>query len=909
MTSTVLRIIALFFVMQISLSAQNGEMKLQTTVEGISEYHLSNGLRVLMFPDQSKPQITVNVTYLVGSRHEDYGETGMAHLLEHLVFKGTPNNADISKGLKDHGAFYNGSTWFDRTNYFETLASSDENIEWALQMEADRMVNSFISAEDLKSEMTVVRNEFEMGENNPTRVLMDKVMATSYQWHNYGSTTIGSRADLENVPIDKLQAFYREYYQPDNAVLLVVGKFDEAKTKEWILKYFGSIPRPERALNVTYTREPTQDGERAVTLKRVGDVQALAAMYHVCSGTHPDYAALSVLSEILTDQPSGRLYKALVDTKKTSNVWSWAAALKEPGFIYFGADVLKDTDIEDSQMAFITALNEVSALSPSLEEVERAKTGIQKQFDLSFNDSRRVGVFMSEYVAQGDWRMAFVNRDRIAEVSVEDVARVAKKYFKASNRTLGKFIPDSSPDRTEVPEAPAIEEIVSGYKGKAVVSQGEAFDPSPVNIESRVVRRIESNKSKFAFLPKETRGDAVQARLSFKFGTKESLKNMGTIAGLTAAMLNKGTSSLTRQEIKDQFDKLKSNVRFSGNYGNMDVFIETERKYLPEAISLISKVIKEASFPEEEFEKLKIERLAQIEEQKSDPMALANTEIQRVTNPYPADDVRYNPTIAEQSERLKATTNLDLIEFYKKFYSANNASVTVVGDFQKDEIQALLDQELGQWKNKERYVRLDAELFNVKTEIKSIETPDKANAAFFAGYNFAMRDDHPDYPALMLANYIFGGGGLSSRLADRIRQKDGLSYGVGSYMSANPYVAKTTWGAYAIYAPEKAQALETAFKEELMKVITDGFTEKEVEDAKKGWLQSQQVSRSQDGFLSSTLNSYLEYGRTMMWNKELEEKISKLSADELGKAFNKYIIPEKISYVKAGDFAKTVIKP
>jgi len=892
-----------------SMTAQDDEMTFVTTVEGISEYKLGNGLRVLLFPDQSKPQVTVNVTYLVGSRHEDYGETGMAHLLEHLVFKGTPSHKDIAKELKDHGAFFNGTTWYDRTNYFETLTATDENLEWALDMESDRMVNSFISAEDLESEMTVVRNEFEMGENNPTGVLMKRVMSASYQWHNYGQTTIGARADLENVPIDKLQAFYREYYQPDNAVLLIVGKFDEEKTKGLVKKYFGAIPKPERVLNTTYTREPTQDGEREVSLRRVGDVQALAAMYHICAMAHPDYAPLSVLTELLTTEPGGRLYKSLVEEKKTTNVWGWAAGLNEPGFIYFGADVLKDKDLDEAKNTLLSTLDNLKNNPPTQEEVERAKTSLIKQFELSFNDSRRIGVFASNYIASGDWRLAFLDRDRVKETTLEDVMRVAEKYIKPSNRTVGKFIPEEAPDRVEIPEAPEIMSLVADYKGGEAISQGEVFDPTPSNIEGRLMREVKSNKIDYAFMPKETRGDAVQAVLTFKYGTEASLRNKAWVANLTGSMLDKGTTTKTRQEIKDAFDNMKANVRISAFYGTMNVRIETEREYLADVIRLVGDVVKNPSFSSDEYGKLIDEELAQIEEQKSQPMALAQQEIQRIVNPYPKSDIRYNSTFEEDKQMLKNTSVEDIKAFYGDFYGANNATATVVGDFDKEEIHKVLEEEFGTWRAKKPYKRLDAILFDVDGQDKNIETPDKANAGFFAGYNFAMKDSDPDYPALMVANYIFGGGGLSSRIANRIRQEDGLSYGVGSYMNANPHVEKTTWGAYAIYAPENREALEKAFAEELAKALKDGFTDAEVEDAKKGWIQNQAVSRSQDGYLTNTINGYLDYDRTMMWNAELEEKVAGLTTKDINNAFKKYIKPDKISYVKAGDFAKGAIKP
>src|SRR6266498_2101582 len=197
-----------------------------TSVEGITEYKLANGLHVLLFPDQTKQTITVNITYLVGSRNENYGETGMAHLLEHLMFKGTPRHPNIPQELTAHGARPNGTTWLDRTNYYETFQATEENLRWALDLESDRMVHSFIAKKDLDSEMTVVRNEFELGENSPSAVLFERVVSTAFLWHNYGHSTIGARADIENVPIERLQAFWRTYYQPDNAYLLVAGKLD-----------------------------------------------------------------------------------------------------------------------------------------------------------------------------------------------------------------------------------------------------------------------------------------------------------------------------------------------------------------------------------------------------------------------------------------------------------------------------------------------------------------------------------------------------------------------------------------------------------------------------------------------------------------------------------------------------------
>ena len=367
-----------------------------TSVEGITEYRLTNGMDVLLFPDKTKPMVTVNVTYMVGSRFEGYGETGMAHLLEHMMFKGTTTNGDLKTELRNRGAEFNGSTSYDRTNYFETLPASEANLRWALGMEADRMLNSRIARSDLDSEMTVVRSEFEMGENSPMRILEERVMSTAYLWHSYGRSTIGARSDIEHVPIDRLQAFYHKYYQPDNAVLVVAGNFDDAKTLGWVQETFGSLPKPSRKLEATYTEEPVQDGERDVVLRRTGDIQALIAAYHIPSGADADSAALEVLSEILSAAPAGRLYKALVESKKAVSANADTYQLHDPGVMLFAAQVRKEGSLDDAQKTMLDVIDGIAKEPPSKDEVERAKTRLLKNIDLALNNSQNVAIGLSE---------------------------------------------------------------------------------------------------------------------------------------------------------------------------------------------------------------------------------------------------------------------------------------------------------------------------------------------------------------------------------------------------------------------------------------------------------------------------------------------------------------------------------
>ena len=878
------------------------------SVEGISEYNLKNGLKVLLFPDPSKPTITVNITYLVGSRHEGLGETGMAHLLEHMVFKGSTKHTNIPQELTSHGARPNGTTWLDRTNYYETFSATDENLKWALDLESDRMVNSFIKKEDLATEFSVVRNEFEMGENSPQNVLNERVVSASFLWHNYGKSTIGNRSDIEKVPIDNLQAFYKKFYQPDNAVLVVAGKIDEAKTLAMVNQYFASIPRPTRVLQPTYSIEPTQDGEKLVTLRRVGDTKVVSALYHIMPGSHPDYPVMDVVIELLTNEPSGRLYKSLVETKKASQQYGYSFTTKDPGYVYFAAEMLKDKSIDDAKTALLSTLDSVAITTPSKEEIDRAKAKLLKDVELSFKNAERVGLAMSEYIATGDWRLGFLYRDALEKVSAADVKRVANYYFKPSNRTVGVFLPEATPDRVDVPNAPDIAAMVKDYKGRALVAQGEAFDPSPANIDGRTRRSEQANTIELALLPKSTRGNEVNARMTVRYGDEKSLMNKSAISVFTASMLDRGTTTKSRQQIKDELDKLKAQVSVSGGANQVNITMKTTKENLPAVIRIVGDMLKHPAFDANEFDKLKQEQLAEIESQRSEPQSMAFTAYQRQMNPYPKEDIRYTSTPDEDVADVNALKLDDLKQFHKDFYGAQNATMSVVGDFEETPVRKVITDEFGTWKAKKPFSRLVSAYNDIKSTPQSLEAPDKANAFMVAGVNIPLRDDDPDYPALVLGNYMLGGGFLNSRLAVRIRQKEGISYGVGSQLSANPLDKTGMFMTYAIYNPENAERLEKAFREEMDKAVKEGFTADEIKAARSGLLQARMVARAQDPSLAGTLNNYLYLNRTLNWDADFEKKMESLTPEQVNAAMKKHIDPSKISIIKAGDFAKAAKK-
>ena len=883
-----------------------GIAKQVTSVEGITEYALPNGLRVLLFPDQSKPTATINITYLVGSRHEGYGEAGMAHLLEHLVFKGTPKHPNIPQELTDHGSRPNGTTWYDRTNYFETVPATEANIEWALDLEADRMVNSFIAEKDLKSEFSVVRNEFESGENSPVNVTFQRVMDAAYSWHGYGRSTIGNKADIENVPIDRLQAFYRKYYQPDNAVLVVAGKFDPAKTLTLIEQKFGPIPKPARSvdrgnlLHATYTQEPVQDGERYVEVRRVGDGQALMMGYHIPAGSDADFAAVQVLSHALGNNPSGRLYKALVESKLAATVGNNLFNLAEPGMLVALAQLRQNQAIDAARPVMTMVMD--TSRKFTLEEVNRAKAALLRNIELTLANSEFVGFDLTEWASRGDWRLMFLNRDRIEAVTPADVDRVAAAYLKPANRTVGVFIPTPLPDRATIARAPDVQKLVTGYKGREAMSVGEAFDASPANIDARTKRYVLPSGTQVQLLPKETRGDRVVANIVLRHGTVQTLQGKGQISAVTAAMLSRGTTALTRQQVTDSLAKLKAQVGIGGASNNVQVSITTTRDNLVPAIDLVVQQLRNPRFDATEFDTYKRQQLAQLEQIKQEPGFLASIALNRKLQPFPKGHILYSSTPDEQMADINAVTLDEVKAFHKAFYGATFGDISIVGDFDEAKVRTALASGFGQWRSPQPFSRAIRTYAAVDSAADRIITPDKANAVFLAGQNIQLKDDDPDYPAMLLANFMMGGGFLNSRLATRLRQKEGISYGVGSGLTVQSLDRYGTFMTQAILNPTNVDRLTTAWREEIDKVLKEGFTDAEVTAAKTGYVSGRSQARANDPELVGMLITRRFAGRTMAYDEKLEKDILALTPTQVNAAVRKYLDPKKTVIIQAGDF-------
>ncbi len=881
-------------------------------VEGICEYTLGNGLRVLLFADASKPTVTVNLTYGVGSRHENYGETGMAHLLEHMMFKGTPTHADIPGEMKKRGVSKNASTWLDRTNYFESFPASDDTLDWALAMEADRMVHSLIARKDLDSEMTVVRNEMERGENNPAGVLFERIHSTAFLWHNYSHGTIGARSDVENVPIERLQAFYRTWYQPDNATLVVAGRIEPARTLARIAQDFGRIARPARTLPASYTVEPTQDGEREVTVRRSGDVRIVGAAYHVPAATHADSAPLAVLIDVLGNTPAGRLHKALVETKLAAGTGSNAESLHDPALATLLVVTPKDGDIAKAEAELLRQVEQLAGKPVTAEEVEQAKQRIANGYETQFTNVNAVAMGLTESMADGDWRLYFLQRDNIAKVSADDVNRVARAYFKPSNRTIGRFVPTDAADRAEIAAAPSAAEALKGYVGKAAVAAGESFDPTPANIQARTQTYTIGDKLKVSLLPKDTRGDTVTVNANFRFGDETSLRGRD-IGALAGSMLMLGSKSMSREQIAQRLVALKTEGGVSGDLQSADINLLSRRDTVGAALALAADLLRNPAFPESEFEQLRVQMITGLEAARKEPGTVAGEALAAHFDPWPVGHPLHNRSIEETLALVRTMKLDDLRAFHRDFYGSTQGEIAIVGDFDVDAIKPQLQALFGSWPSARPYAPIATHYTVVAAESRRFETPDKANAVVLARSNLSLNDADADYPALVVANYVLGGDPLKARLGDRLRQKEGLTYGVGSGINADSSrVGRDDAGSLAIQAiaaPQNVSRLEAGLREEVQRLVTDGISAEELRDAVSGLLTQRQQGRASDGAVAGVLRSNLSLDRTMAFPAAIDARLQALTVDEVNAAIRKHLKPETLSVYMAGDFAKAAAAP
>lgn len=874
---------------------------------GIEEYRLPNGLQVLLFPDATQSTTTVNITYRVGSRHEAPGEYGMAHLLEHMLFKGTERQKDIPGQMAQRGVRFNGTTTVDRTNYFASFNANADTLAFLLDLEADRMVHSRVAKADLDTEMSVVRNEFERGENQPFAVLNQRVNAAAYAWHPYGHATIGPRSDIENVPIEKLQAFYKRYYRPDNATLLIAGAFDKAATLALIGRHFGPLARPATPLPQPYTVEPPQDGERTVVVRRVGGQPILLAAYHVPAITHPDTPALIVYGLLMSLQPSGQLYRQLVEPKLAVAAGIGGVGGADPGTIAAFAALPPGADVAQVETLLLDLAEGRTARPFEDSELARVRDIAVNSYRQQMKNPEGLIQQISGLIAAGDWRLLFQLMEDIPKVTLADVERVRAAYFRPANRTLGRYLPASTVERVEIPAAPPLAQRLAALKAPPAVEEGEQLAPVPAVLESRTRRATLPSGITLHTLQKQTRGNSVVLRMQLRWGERDAtFARNGT--GLVGQLMDEGSANLTRQQLQDALIRLRASLSISSEDQGATIFLSAERDTLLPALRVAADALRRPLLPQDAFDREIKAALAGMEASRQEPGVLRQEATRAHYNRARGVSLGHPDYVMSVDERianLKATTLDDVKRFHADYWSANEAQVSVVGAL-PDSLAAEVEQLFGDWKKPAapRYVRHVPQHVAVPPARFDAIARDKANAIVRLHQTLPLNVEDPDYPALELAAHIFGGGGLESRLSERVRQKEGLTYGIGASLSAGYWGNAGSFAIQASYAPDQRERVIAVVQEEVARMGAQGVTAAELARAKQDILEGRKQGRADPGALAGGLTSLAERGETWAAAQRRDEALAAVTVEQANAAWRRHIDAGRFVVSTAGDFKR-----
>ena len=915
------------------------------TIEGVTEYALPNGLQVLLVPDASKPVATVNITYRVGSRHESTGETGSAHLLEHMLFKASGKVTNAMQDMQSLGMRWNGTTSFDRTNYFAHFLTNDdkatERMDYMLGWLAGMMTQAKFTRADLDSEMTVVRNEFERAENEPSRVLGDRMRAAAFSYHGYRHSVLGAKSDIENIPLDALYAFYRKHYRPDNATLIIAGRFDEAAVKNKITTEFGAIAKPAAPLPTTYSIDPVQDGERSVVLRRTGGLASTAVLYRMPAAGTQQGLATRVLAEAL-QQPNGPLTRGLVNQRLAVTEWAYYAATREPGFLMAGIGLPEKVDGSSDDDYRIKAISSAAALAkvveiyqPSDAEVNTARNALLARVRALLRDAESTGQALSEMVALGDWQQLFYQRDALETLSADEVRQLARNYLVANNRTSGTYLPYPALTEVAAPAAVTLRAPALGIPNatqfvaaRAIntwttanissqnsnitstlspVVKADSFDITPAVLAQRTERAQLTVAGvpglKLAVLPRATKGDRVTGALRLRWGTADSVKGSGAIAPMLAVLLMEDNARLGGTTLREKLQALDAQFNLTSFPGFLNVSLEFPAANTTAVLEHLNYVLRAPKFNAQGFERNQRAMLATMQNLKSSTVGLAGNVLDRSYRPksmYSNGDPREARSFDESEALIRQAKVDDVKAYWERFGSAQVGELVLMGPVALSAVQSQLQTLWGDWASAEPHTPWTTAYTAPEGEA-SVNLPlaEKANANYAARIAIKLNEADADFPALFTAVQLLSQQGLRQR----VRVKEGLSYGVEA--SLNVPTEKSTDATIAIgasFAPANLAKLRSTIREVLLEARTNGYNALEVSFAKSAILSRRSELRNQPANTVSGIAINMRYDRPLDYAATFDKAYEALDTATVNAALRKYLEVERLRDVAVGSF-------
>jgi zinc protease len=895
--------------------------------KNVVEYRLPNGLKVLLLENHTAPVVTVLVLYKVGSRNEGVGYTGSTHFLEHMLFKGTKkHNPDKGNGIDDLltqiGAYWNATTWFDRTSYFEVVPA--EYLELCVELEADRMRNLLLRQIDHDSEMSVVRNELERGENYPEEALEKDLYALAFREHPYHHPTIGWRTDVEGVPMDRLREFYNTFYWPDNATVVLVGDFKTEEALSVVSKHYGKIPAAPHPIPQVYTTEPPQEGERRFEINRAGDLARILIGYHVPEATHRDNYALAALRHILgsTYERSSCLYKILIDTSLAAETFARHDDLRDPGLFIIGATVTEDIEVKQVEDAIYAELERLSHELVSEDELNRAKSSNRKGTILAKADPSSLAFMLGEAESKADWHWLMDYDDKFDQVTPEDVRRVVATYFNRTNRTVGTFIPkeiEMSPEQMqaamEAAEAQAELESVLDAKhdlaelmaDKPVVAKAKVKKPKihTSSFASRLVKKVLPNGLTVLLMQNSgTESVGICGILKAgKYFTTDGNKN-SNLAELVADLLPKGSLRYSKMQIAQALESMgiAGGLEFSVDNYRLSFGTHVVSDDLPMYLDLLADLIRNPELSSEELAKTKIEWRSRFTEALNNTRSMAWNKMRRTI--FDESHPFFEKTFEEQMIDLEEVSLETVHEAHKRLFTPKGMIITVVGDTDLEEAFQHISDKFGDWQGADPpSVNIPQAPLPKKSTRIDVAIPEKKSTDIVIAHPTDLQRTGKDFYAAKLANAALGQDTITSRLGNVVRDRAGLTYGIYSAFSDTAF-GSAPWSVSLSVNPKNVEKSLDLVSQVLSDYIENGISAEEL---------SKETGRAVGAFtvgLASSLGvarALTEFEFLNLGPEELDNMAKNYAAvtkAQVDEAMKKYFHPEKAVTVVSGTFDK-----
>lgn len=892
--------------------ATNSKFEKIQELEGVEEYlYTPNGLKILLVQDNAAPVVNVQMVYNVGSKHEVSGNTGSTHLLEHLMFKGTEKfnkkkGTSIDSELTRYGAQMNATTWNDRTNYYETIPS--DKIELAIEIEADRMRNLLLLKEDKEAEMTVVRNEFERGENNPNSLLSKEIWATAYMAHGYHHSTIGWRSDIENMPMQVLRDFYDTYYWPNNAWLTVVGDFQKDNLFKLIDTYFGKVSKASHTIPQPYTEEPPQYGPRKIEVSKAGETSVVSVAYKIPGTLHEDIPALVILAEALGSGPSSVLSKEFVDTGLAFYAYASASQFAEHGLFSVNLGFDPEKNSEEMNAKLLETLQRVKKDGISQADIDRISSNLNAQTILGRDGSGSIASELTEYISGGDWTEYINESKKLAKVTAADVKRVANTYLVTDQSTTGYFIPKKAGSNSETAEEAAKRNLETDgkyfYRNPAMFVDGFNAVKTTSEVEKIAASKTPSNED---FIRKTVAGiDVIIKKTgakgyvtvagSFPIGDFFDGKNNEMIPTLTTSMLSKGTTKNDKFQFSQKLENLGVDIYVSSDNDHVSLGFKSLSKDVDTVIALLAEELRHPLFDEKEFDLLKQQFIGNMQPGLSDPATQGR--IALAQSLYPEGHPNYATSIEKSIENIKNVKLEDIKAFHKKYFGPIAMHLVAVGDVDTKTVYNSLEKNFKNWNGgiKRATKTYDVSKGNALTKVVTI--PEKPSAEIFIGQYTGMRRSNTDFLPFYIGNSVLGGG-FSGRLMLTVRDEAGLTYGIYTRQTGYTF-ADGYWYINASFNPELFATGKEATLKELKKWSEKGITAAELKDKKSSLIGAFKIGLSTTQGMARNILAVIQRGDQPSYIYEYPAMLQAVTLEQVNAAIKKYIDVDKLIIIEAG---------